>query len=218
MSVHLLNPDAVRGHNSPPPDEDEAVFETVEIEVAELVERAVYAIAAATGHHRDSKRVMKKKQALDVLSLRQLSVYCLTHENEDLAIVPIVRLAKIMGFDRGTVRDDRKAVEDAAEADPDLQDYLDTVRELVLAVPTIAKGTQTFFLSMDISRSRSKTRIRRLREAKRKFDKSMERLTRGQTALIEVGRQDLADHQGELLRKKPYNPLTDGRLAHLCRN
>ena len=203
------NPHATIGDNNGPPL-DEPV-EPDAISDAEMVLRCAKVLAGAFGAA--TRTVLKKKQPFETLSLRQLLVFCLTNDNPDLAIVAPVRLAKIIKFDRGTVRDDRVACERAAELDEEVRDYLDAARELILGVPTIARGAQRFFLTMDIARSKSRSRMLRLREAKRRFDETMDRITRSEAILSEIGRTDLSDHVADIRRKEPFNPAKDGRLA-----
>lgn len=197
-------------HNGGPPLEDEPI-EPEAITDAEMVLRCAKVLAGAFGAA--STTVLKKKQPFETLSLRQLLVYCLTNENPDLAIVAPVRLAKIIKFDRGTVRDDRAAVERAIDEDDDTREFVECARELVLGVPTIAKGRQRFLLSMDVSRSRSRARQIKLREARRRFDEIVSTAMRAETILSEIGHTELADHVAEIRRKEPFNPLRDGRLA-----
>jgi len=203
------------GHNNPPPDEEP--LEPEVITTAQIVLRCVEVIASAMGMFRQARAVLRKKQGADVISARQLVVYCLTHDNEDLAIVPVVELSKIIDFDRGTVRDDKKAVEAAIEADHtgELQDFLDTARDMVMAVPVMAAGRQRFMLDMELARSKSRIRQRKLQEVKRQLLDALSRPTRAEIAFLEIHRPDLAAQQAER-RKEPFNPLTEGRLAYLC--
>lgn len=197
------------GHNGP--SEPEADELPVDLSTAELVRRTVEVLASAFGMYKQARSVLKKKQAMTVLSLRQLTVYCLTHENPDLAIVPIVKLANVIGYDRGTVRDDRAAVEKAAASDEALEEFLDVAREMVMGIPLIARGAADFFLGMDIARTKSRVRLRKLQDERRRRKEWLSQPTRGEIALRELGKSDLADQLLEKRKAEPWNPLTQTR-------
>lgn len=202
------NPRAIIGANGCPEDDTDP---PIDIDTADIVERCVRVLSAAVKMHRDASKVLRKKQALQILSMRQLIIYCLTHEDPDLAVVPLVKLAKIIQFDRGTVRDDRKAVEVAVERFPELREFLDTARDMVLAVPALAREAPNYFLNMDIARSKSRERARKLLAEKRERRQILAAPTRGETALRELGMDDLADQLAQQRQAAPWNPVTDAK-------
>lgn len=203
------------GHNNPPPDDPPVEPEVVT--TAQIVLRCVEVLASALGMFKYARAVLRKKQGVDVISVRQLTVYCLTYGDESQAIVPVVELSRIIGFDRGTVRDDKKAVEVAIEADDtgELQDFLDTARDMVMAVPVLSAGRQRYMMEMELARAKSRTRQRKLQEMKRQLLEALSKPTRAEIAFLEIHRPDLAAQQAQR-RKEPFNPLTEGRLARLC--
>lgn len=207
------NPRAVIGGNNPPDEDDLDPVE--DLPLAELVSRVVGAIACAIGKQKERARVLKKKQDLDVLSVRQLSVYCLTHEDPDQAIVPLVKLAKCIQFDRGTVRDDRKAVESALLRFPEMSEFVETCQDIALGVAAVAPQSEGFFLNMDIARSKSRERARKLLAVKRARQQELATPTRGENALRELGMSDLADQLLAQRSKAPWNPATDAKPSWL---
>lgn len=210
------NPRAVLGGNYPPED-DELTPE--DLPTADLINRVVGALAATMGKLKERAKVLKKKQQLDILSVRQVAVYCLTHDNPDLAIIPLVKLAKCIGFDRGTVRDDRKAVEAALKQFPEMSDALESCQDITLSVAAVAPQAPTIFINMDIARSKSRERARKLLAEKRERQQVLAQPTRGETALRELGMDDLADQLAEQrVRAPPWNPSTDARPQWLGRN
>lgn len=203
------------GHNSAAfgiePDEEP----TIDVGTAEIVKRVVEALAAALGMTDQRGNVLKKKQAFKTLSLRQLTVWCLTDPNPDLGAVPVVKLAKIIGFDRGTVRDDRLMVEKAAAEDREgyLQEFLESAREMVLSIPSIANGTPLFHVCMDAARAKTRANLRKQRARKTVMMSAYDQPTRGEIALRELGKHDLADALAAQRKERqaPWNPASDKR-------
>lgn len=174
---------ATLGHNNPPSE--------LNIRDVQIVERAVRAVAAYVGFGGDPATIAQKRKGAEALSLRQWLVYGLTDDDPERGIIHVTALARIFGFDRGTVRDDRNFAKAAIEG----SDLLREFSELVAEACSLAGGFVDLAceaLTMT-ERARASARI-----AAKKVKPRIAPPSRAAQLLTELGRFEAADRADDL--------------------